>query len=198
MTITVITDGTSRDPLGQELRSALAGWLEQSRHDYRIRELRPDRLHPCAGCFHCWIKTPGCCVINDDAGPILRDFIRSRALLLLSPVKYGSYSPLIHRLLHRSIPMVLPYFKKINGEVHHQPRYLQYPRLVAIGYGATITGAEAETFKSLTDANAVNFQTREAETYICRDRAAIEPILGSLQRHLGRLDPSGAAGGGDR
>jgi hypothetical protein len=53
-----------------------------------------------------------------------------------------------------------------------------------IGYGLNVTAAEADTFKSLTDANALNFQKTKAQTYLCRDRITVQSMLDSLANFL--------------
>ena len=78
-------------------------------------------IHHCVGCFGCWVKTPGVCVIN-DAG---RDAARA--------VTFGGYSSQLKKALDRAICLVTPFFTKVNGEIHHVPRYERYPRIMGVG-----------------------------------------------------------------
>lgn len=141
-------------------------------------------MHYCVGCFNCWVKTPGECVFNDISRDINKAYIRNDIAIFLSPVKYGCYTPVIRRTLDRVLPNILPFFKKINGEMHHAPRYKKYPRFVTFGYGEDITTDEADTFRSLSDANAINFQAGKAQIYLCRKETELEDILSSFGKYI--------------
>ena len=45
----------------------------------------------CMGCFGCWTKTPGRCVIRDDATQVYPYMAQSNAVLYISRLKYGGY-----------------------------------------------------------------------------------------------------------
>jgi hypothetical protein len=54
-------------------------------------------IQPCCGCFNCWIKTPGKCVIEDDYTIMPKLFIENDAKnnashenILLSPDKMSA------------------------------------------------------------------------------------------------------------
>ena len=53
------------------------------------------RIANCVGCFGCWTKTPGRCVIRDDAARVYPLIARSEQVLYVSRVKYGSYAPVM-------------------------------------------------------------------------------------------------------
>jgi multimeric flavodoxin WrbA len=184
MRITVINDQTNCSELGQTIRKGLDTLLGQLNCERLFYDIRKDDLHHCIGCFNCWVKTPGICVFADIGRDICHTCSQSDVSVYVSPINYGCYSPTIRRVMDRQLPSVLPFFQKINNELHHTPRYERYPQLVMIGYSENITAAEAETFKSLTDANAHNFQIAEAQTYLCRSSEMIAPILGSLTTFL--------------
>ena len=46
----------------------------------------------CVGCFGCWTKTPGKCVIRDDAVKVYPAIAKSDTLLYISRIKYGRYN----------------------------------------------------------------------------------------------------------
>jgi multimeric flavodoxin WrbA len=170
MKILVVTDKSNKTELGNELKQKLIHTLEEKQYDFKHYCVDKNDLHCCIGCFSCWLKTPGLCVFNDISRDINRNFIESDYVIFVTPIKYGCYSTAIKRVLDRSIPNILPFFKKINGEVHHAPRYDKYPQLVMVGYGDDISKEEERTFISLTNANAINYQIKEAKTYICREK----------------------------
>jgi multimeric flavodoxin WrbA len=95
--------------------------------------LRERDIAPCAGCFGCWTKTPGDCVIADDARDILRSYVRSDLVVCATPVTFGGYSSQLKKMIDRLIPVLDPRFVVVGGEVHHRLRYRRYPRTVVLG-----------------------------------------------------------------
>ena len=63
------------------------------------------RIANCVGYFGCWTKTPGRCVIRDDAARVYPLIARSEQVLYVSRVKYGSYAPVMKTMLERAIPV---------------------------------------------------------------------------------------------
>lgn len=114
-------------------------------------------LHHCVGCFGCWIKTPGQCVIKDDYSNMGHLLSRCDELIIISKCTYGGYSPFIKNLLDRGISYVSPYFLIRNGEMHHKRRYDNVISISVYFYGEDITQFEKETANSLVNANAVNY-----------------------------------------
>ncbi len=90
-------------------------------------------VRACTGCFGCWTKTPGQCVIDDDARSIAERVVASDVYAIVSPVSFGSLGSLAKSVNDRLICLVLPHFTMIDGEVHHRPRYDRYPKLLALG-----------------------------------------------------------------
>ena len=124
-------------------------------------EIEPLILHnmdikPCAGCFGCWVQTPGICIINDEGRDIARKIIQSDLVLYLTPVTFGGYSAHLKKVLDRSIGILLPFFKKVDGEVHHQARYEHYPRLMGVGVLPQADEESEQIFKTLVSRNAIN------------------------------------------
>jgi multimeric flavodoxin WrbA len=136
-----------------ELASAFAGrgWGVEC---LRLRELT---IAYCKGCFGCWVKTPGICPTRDDAGAVTRSFVRSDLAVLLTPVVFGGYSSELKKALDRSAGIVLPFFTRIDGQVHHKPRYRRYPALLAIGVVDGPDATEQRIFRTLVGRNAINF-----------------------------------------
>jgi multimeric flavodoxin WrbA len=104
----------------------------------------------CMGCFGCWIKTPGECIIEDSLNSINKTYVNSDLVIYLTPVTFGQYSSNIKNVIDRFIPTVLPFFEKRNGTTSHPKRYEKYPKQVLIGYGDDLTKEEKDTFISLT------------------------------------------------
>ncbi len=155
----------------------ISGWFPGS---IEIFSKDLDNIKSCLGCFNCWVKTPGVCVIKDDYTKFPKAIVSSNIFVIITKIHYGCYSPYIKNVLDRSIPYILPFFQLVNGEVHHQPRYNKTPKFIVIGYGEDVTKNEEATFKDLVKANIVNLHFKDCETHIVKDISAMKPILENL------------------
>jgi multimeric flavodoxin WrbA len=107
---------------------------------------------PCICCFKCWTKTPGECILPHDGGTEFAEkFWNAAYVVLISKITWGGYSASVKMYHDRLIPILHPYFRKVNGEMHHQLRYDSLPIFLAAGYGAGSPGEE-ETFLGYTAA----------------------------------------------
>lgn len=111
----------------------------------------------CIGCFGCWHKTPGECVIHDGFERTGANLGHCDQLIFVSECVYGSLSPFCKMVLDRSISYVHPNFVMRRGEMHHKRRYDNVITVTAHFYGTDITEAEKETAKKLMQANADNY-----------------------------------------
>ena len=110
----------------------------------------------CTGCFGCWVQTPGECVIKDFEENVVRDMVHSDLIIYLTPIMFGGYSSILKKALDRQIGRVLPYFVKVNGEVHHSKRYEKQQSLLSIGLLDKHDAEKEEIFKTLVARNAIN------------------------------------------
>ncbi|MDR2132537.1 MAG: flavodoxin family protein [Clostridiales Family XIII bacterium] len=113
-------------------------------------------VHRCVGCFGCWIKTPGRCVIGDRGSEFAALLSRCGEFVVLSRMVFGGLSPDAKAVLDRSIGFLLPFFRSVNGETHHAHRVENPPDLRYVLYGNDITDTEKETAKKLVAANSLN------------------------------------------
>lgn len=114
-------------------------------------------IHYCTGCFGCWFKTPGRCVIHDGYGGIGIDMGKCSELILISRCYYGSVSPFVKMAQDRALSYIHPDFVLRNGKMHHKRRYKNVIALSAHLYGENISDVEKETARNLMEANAVNY-----------------------------------------
>ncbi|HHT68274.1 MAG TPA: flavodoxin family protein [Firmicutes bacterium] len=112
-------------------------------------------IHRCLGCFGCWTKTPGVCVIRDAYGDMGALFSKCSEVFIISKCCYGGFSPFVKNVLDRSISYVHPYFVNKDGEMHHKRRYKNHVRLQVSFYGET-TEQERETAKGVAQSIATN------------------------------------------
>lgn len=140
--------------------------------DKRFQELFPETnnnvyiisdtgtIRHCVGCFGCWIKTPGKCVLKDGYDNLGELLSKSEKLTIISRCFYGCYSPFVKNVLDRSISYLLPFFKIKNNETHHKRRYQNNIQLEVHFYGENITIKERKTAKKLVKANCTNFSVK--------------------------------------
>ncbi len=113
------------------------------------------KISNCMGCFGCWTKTPGKCVIRDDAVKVYPKIAESNRVLYISKVKYGSYDTVMKTMLERAIPVQQAFIRLLQGETHHVQRAVASKRATIIGYG-DISDEEKEIFTQLIGRNAKN------------------------------------------
>ena len=113
-------------------------------------------IHPCLGCFGCWVKTPNACVLRDGVGDMGTLLARCGRVTIVSRCRYGGFSPFVKNVLDRSIPYLHPDFVLKNGEMHHKRRYRNEVSLSVWFYGDALTPGIRKTAAEVVAANAVN------------------------------------------
>lgn len=109
----------------------------------------------CVGCFSCWTKTPGKCVIRDDAVKVYPAIAKSDTLLYISRIKYGGYDTVMKKMLERAIPVQQAFIRLVDGETHHVQRDVKPKNATIIAYG-DISDEEKGLFEKLVARNALN------------------------------------------
>lgn len=135
-------------------------------------------IKPCVGCFGCWVKTPGKCVIQDGYEALGEWLCGAERVTLISRCVYGGYSPFIKNVLDRSISYLLPFFKVKNGTTHHQQRYAHRFSLRVYFYG-DISEEERAVAEVLVQANALNYHTSTHKVAFCQapEQLSVEEVL---------------------
>jgi multimeric flavodoxin WrbA len=156
MRAVILHGGTAHSPeleaLHDEITAALRniGWETQT---LRLAEMT---IRPCVGCFGCWLKTPGECLMDDDGRVTARAQATADARIVLTPVSFGGYSGLVKRAMDRMIPTISPLFKMVHGEIHHQLRYPNPTSWFAVGWLPQPDAARTALFQQLIARNALN------------------------------------------
>jgi multimeric flavodoxin WrbA len=142
--------------------------------------LRDKRIAPCQGCFDCWVKTPGVCRIDDYGRTIAEKTVQSSLVIHLTPITFGGYSSELKKVIDRSIPIILPFFRKFKGEIHHKQRYEERASLIVIGYQKTSIKVHEETFRELVDRNALNMVPPIYKTIIFTENQEISSFQAEI------------------
>jgi multimeric flavodoxin WrbA len=103
--------------------------LEKENHTVKILELRNMDINYCTGCWGCWVKTPGQCVIHDDSNIVCDETINSDLVIFASPLIMGFISATLKKTMDRMISLLHPYIEFVEKECHHCKRYDKYPLL---------------------------------------------------------------------
>lgn len=188
MKVLLLCDRESSNVNGCNLRELVQIALQSITSETRTVVLNSDEIHPCIGCFGCWIKTPGLCVIKTDCANSVSGLeIQSDAVVLLSRVTFGGYSADIKAFLDRSIPNISPFLEIYRGEMHHKVRYSRFPRWIAFGYGES-TPRERQTFSELAERNALNMRPPKYDVFTACTTdeifAAIQALTKSLSEEV--------------
>ena len=130
----------------------------------------------CIGCFGCWLKTPGTCIIKDGFENMGKRLSEVSEFVLISKATFGSYSSAVKNVLDRSISYVLPFFEIRNGEMHHGERYHNVLKVSAVFYG-DMTDMEKKTAESLVKANAVNLNAELGKVHFVDGVEAVGEVL---------------------
>lgn len=133
-------------------------------------------IHHCIGCFGCWIKTPGKCVIHDGYEGTGIDMGKCDELIIISECCYGGVSPFIKTVQDRAISYIHPDFVIRKGEMHHKRRYKNVITQSAYFYGENITDEEKELAKELMQANADNYDGIVKDVYFYESLKELEGI----------------------
>lgn len=116
----------------------------------------PGDAAPCVGCFGCWLKTPGRCVIQDGYGCMCEWIHGADEVVILSRYTYGGCSSFVKNILDRSIGYVQPYFRIVNGEMHHKPRYHESKPFRFVFRGKGLTEEDKEKARKYVKAVCTN------------------------------------------
>ncbi|WP_026477121.1 flavodoxin family protein [Alkaliphilus transvaalensis] len=139
--------------------------------------LQEKKIGECTGCFGCWVRTPGICVIDDFGRMLAEKIMKNDLVIWLTPVVYGGYSSEMKKGLDRIIPLLLPFFEKIEGEIHHKKRYDRYPRVVVLGLMEDENQEIEEIFLDLIIRNSLNW-------YNSFTGGTVGKNLGNLEKQL--------------
>jgi len=143
----------------QALKDLIVKFLEDKGFETKLIDVGMDNLTFCMGCFGCWIKKPGECVINDLMTQINESFMNSDVVIYLNPIIFGQFSANIKNAIDRSIPNMLPFFEtRPDGTTMHPSRYDTFPRQIMIGYGDMVSNEDKQLFIDITKKHRRNIE----------------------------------------
>jgi multimeric flavodoxin WrbA/putative sterol carrier protein len=82
--------------------------------------LREKQIHPCIGCFTCWLKTPGICAFKDDMPDLLEKVKEADILVFATPLYDFNMTASMKAFQERLLPCADPHMIK-DGEIYRHP-----------------------------------------------------------------------------
>lgn len=149
------------------------------RGDYKYISLVQKKIHNCTGCFGCWVRTPGKCVIRDDATEIYPLIAQSEKLIYVSRIYLGSYDIPMKTMLERAIPVQKAFIRIHGGETHHVQRDVKEKEAVIIGYG-NLSEKEKNLFENLVERNAKNMSFKRWRISFVEENEVDEAVIKEL------------------
>ncbi len=188
MKVLVLNGERKNETVLSLVAEAVAGELAAKGWQAETVVLREKKIALCTGCFGCWVRTPGVCVIDDFGRELADKVVGSDLMIFLTPVTFGGYSSELKKAVDRfACSLLLPFFTKIDGEVHHPARYKPLPNLLGIG---VLPGPDEEgegIFRKLVARNAVNLHSPTSQSvvfYGSQDRETVrEGVRSILERY---------------
>lgn len=150
------------------------------RENNRYIDLTRLKIANCAGCFGCWVKTPGKCVIRDDAVSVYPLIARSENLLYVSRLYCGCYDIPMKTVLERAIPVQQAFIRLHHGETHHVQRAVAEKNAVILAWG-DIPAQERTIFEALVARNAHNMLFRNWRIRYVTAEELAAAIVGEVQ-----------------
>lgn len=187
----IILDGGDEGDGSRSALAAVVALLEQRGDRVAVVGANSyEHLAHCIGCFRCWHKTPGECVVRDDAREMVRRVVASDLLVFFTPVTFGGYSAALKNMVDRLVlPLIQPFFTTIEGETHHPIRYEKGLPILAVGVQQRPDATEADVFRLLVGRNAVNLHAPSHSSVILPAGELDHEGRRSLTAALVRQDP---------
>ena len=144
-----------------DLREGAALSQEKSDKDSVVIHAN-NQYAPCCGCFKCWLKNAGFCIMKDSLQHIGALIGQSDPLIIVSQCCYGGYSSPVKAILDRAIGGSLPFFTWRGGQTHHISRY-PHRKLLRVYFYGECTKFEEEIAKEVVERNRLNLDYEEAD-----------------------------------
>lgn len=103
-----------------------------SNTEVELVDIYKSDIKPCLGCFSCWSKTPGECVIKDDMQEIYKKIEASDVIIESFPLYFFGMPSGVKAMTDRCLPFMLPYmgniasgsasFHELRNEAMHEKR----------------------------------------------------------------------------
>jgi len=146
-----------RDMQDGEIYEAIQNLYDEPLKVVRLGE---QSITSCIGCWTCWLKTPGLCVMKDIMTDFYPDYVNSDTVILLMDTAQGFLSHQAKAFIDRTIPHYNPYIEMVDGECHHAARYERYPDMVFYYDKEGLTDQEEQVIEDYLYRTAYQFKSK--------------------------------------
>jgi len=96
--------------------SYLAKGMEEAGAHVRYIDIFKANVKPCLGCLYCWSKTPGKCVLKDEAADdLLPAFLDSDLVVLATPIYHHNMNGVMKNFIDRTVLFQEPFWKQAEN-----------------------------------------------------------------------------------
>ncbi|MBR4691845.1 MAG: flavodoxin family protein [Oscillospiraceae bacterium] len=100
----------------------LRGMNKKHTQEVRVVNVIEKNVAPCRGCFRCWEREDGHCVIEDDQNEILDLYRRAELAIWSFPLYCYAMPSHLKAVLDRTIPLIrMKMVREADGRVRHEP-----------------------------------------------------------------------------
>jgi len=91
--------------------------------DVDVVNLRDKKIKYCTGCFSCWTKSPGKCILQDDmTKELFPQWLASDLVVYATPLYHHTVNAHMKTFIERSLPVLQPFFEDRKGQTGHPLR----------------------------------------------------------------------------
>jgi hypothetical protein len=124
----VLALNSSPRPEGQSKTAVMLQHLVEGLREggagVEVIALREKRLQDCIGCFTCWTRTPGACLLKDDmSAELYPRWLAADLVVYASPLYFHTVNAAMARFIERTLPAVQPFFETAAGRIRHPLRH---------------------------------------------------------------------------
>lgn len=171
----VVLNGSPRGEGSNTLkitRAFLEGISSQREVSIEIVDISKADISHCKGCFACWSKTPGECVIKDDMQDLIQKYVGADVVIWSFPLYYFGMPSKLKAFLDRTLPINLPFIElSESGTCRHPSRYdmsgKRYVLISTCGFSSVENNYEAllKQFEIMYGENLTKIICAEGELF---------------------------------
>ena len=122
----MVINGSPKGSNSNTMRLTRAFLEGMGENEVREINVSSSKIAGCKGCFCCWNKTPGKCVIDDDMQYVIESEVWADVIIWSFPLYYFNVPGGLKNLIDRQLPMNLPFMSDRTdgkGSGSHPSRY---------------------------------------------------------------------------